>query len=248
MARRPLRSSSKPTRTGSNYEAVTIDMGGNACPIAMLFWVAIRATSSLRVSRLRERTLPATRGGCFDLAGSPRWLQPAHHVTVRHVLAHTNGVPGTYQGAFTVPGPSHEIAFQYVTGRQGGSGLILGVEHTTDKTRLPYNIFIHTSLFHDNHLHGGSQGALYAGVRNSATYRTVSYNNSDGGFNGQGPHMDNNTFWDVVAFGQGSLGLTSGGNQRGHPDRHDCPYLSRQSSRLASGAREPSLSVHCLRQ
>jgi hypothetical protein len=215
----------KAYKNGPNYETVTIDMGGNACAINMLVWVAGSSYVIVEGFTLTGTNTFSSNSGRVLYFGGSGWAggavnytaAPVHHVTVRHMIAHDNGVAPSYRGAFSVPGPSHEVALQYVTAYNGGGGIELGVQHETDKTRLPYNVFIHTALVYDNHHNtGNSNGITYAGSRNSATYRAVSYRNSDSGFGGQGPHMDSNTWWDVVSFEQdGALAPTTGGNERG---------------------------------
>lgn len=215
----------KAYKKGSNYETVTIDMGGTTCVVNMLFWVAGSSYVVVEGFTLTGNTGTGNQGRTLVLGGSG-WAggavnfraAPVHHATVRHVVIHDTGSSGLYRGAFSVPGPSHEVGLQYVTAHHGSAGIELGVPHETDKTLLPYNVFIHTALVYDNHWHtGNSSGIYFGGTRNSAVYRAVSYRNSDAGFNTQGPHMDTNTWWDVVSFGQdGALAPTTGGNERGH--------------------------------
>ena len=49
-------------------------------------------------------------------------MAPAHHVTIRHVVGRDTAALGSYRGAFNIPGPSHEIAFQYIESHGNGAG------------------------------------------------------------------------------------------------------------------------------
>jgi hypothetical protein len=217
----------KVYKNGSTYESVVLTLDPADVVIGQI-WVA--GSSYVIVEGFEITGAPATgnagmlvtMGGCCWGDPSPDYTAaPSHHVTVRHVVAHDHGASGTFRGAFAIFGPSHEIAYQYDQAYNDSAGFEIGIEQSTVRSNLPYNIFLHTVIAHDNYRHpGNSENIEFAGARNTACYRCVAYRGSDCGMCTQGPFTDSNVWWDSVAFRMDSdlsplAGLLGRGNERG---------------------------------